>query len=223
MYKKILAIACLTISLHSAAATQQSLPNQHSEPTVAIPVEYAYEGQINKYVEGRRVILEELPTTLLELPVSKVLLDGLKYRLPEIVESSLQKQAINYVDSSKFHTALKEFFEKRSGQKLARFGLHTGFAVLADLPGMLLLSSWEPEANFTGFMLLCFSALMHTAIEFDYKKIMQKKYDPIVAYLLQHKAFSAPQHSSINKYLQTLLLKHYSKEQLKKLQNKHLN
>lgn len=220
MYKKSLAALCIATSLHCVAATEQFQANKDSEPTVSVPVEFAYEGQLNKYVEGRRVIIEELPTTLLELPVSKVLLDGLKYRLPEIVESSLQKQAVNYVDSSKFHNALKEFFKNKSEQRIARVGLHTLFGFF-DLGSILLLCSDERETNPIGFILLCMSMLMHTAIECDHKNTMQKQYDPIIAYLLQHKAFSSPQHSSVNRYLQKLLLKHYSKEQLKKLQEIH--
>lgn len=222
MYKKSLAALCIATSLHCVAATEQSQSNKNNEPIVSVPVEYAYEGQINKYVEGRRVIIEDLPTTLLELPASRVLLDGLKYRLPEIVESSLQKQAVDYVDSSKFHNALKDFFAKKSQQRLEWLGIHILFGIF-DLASILLLSSDEREANAAGFFWLCFSALLHAGIECGYRETMQKKYDPIIAYLLQHKAFSSPQHSNVNRYLQKLLLQHYNKEQLKKLQTKYLN
>lgn len=220
MYKKSLAILCIVTSLYSIAAVEPSSASQNNEPSIAIPVAYAYEGQLFKTADGQQIVrnFEKLPTTVIDLPVSKVLLDGLKYRLPQVVQSSLEKQAINYVGSSELHSGLQGFLEHKLAEKRVRYGLHA-FVSAFDIVSLALCN--QPGTGDLGLSYLCLCALVHTAIEFDYKKTMRKKYDPIIAYLLRHKAFSSPQHSSINKYLQRLLLKHYSKEQLKQLQHMH--
>lgn len=222
MCKKSLAILCIATLLHSIAAVEPSSTNQNNEPSIAIPVAYAHEGQLFKTADGQQIVrnFEKLPTTVINLPVSKVLLDGLKYRLPQAVQSSLEKQAINYVDSSELHSELKGFLENKLAEKRVRYGLHA-FVGAFDIVSLALCN--QPGTGGLGLSYLCLCVLVHNAIEFDYKKTMRKKYDPIIAYLLRHKAFSSPRHSGINRYLQKSLLKHYSKEQLKKLQTKYLN
>lgn len=198
-----------------------------SEPTIAIPITYFHT------LEGEIAHMHRMQETLLQVPISKALVYGLRYKVKDIILRALQQNALDYIESDELFKAFTFLNQYLNNEPIGRrIGLNI-LALVVTLPPLVAsTTNYFDNALYNGNHLLSirnlfsthglgvcaslvWAAVLHGTIE-RYARKKDRENLGLVGMLLKHKMFSHPKHVAITPMMRELLLKKYSKETLRK-------